>query len=706
MNLSSTLKALTPLIIMTIITLSCSEDKINRKELVSRHHILNTSKDSLNTLTVGNGNFAYTVDITGMQSFPMNYAGGISLGTFSNWGWHSFDNKQNYQHAQVYKSYQVEDREVTYIHQYTDSSNMEQVECSNWLRENPHRLHLGLIGLEIIKRNGDKISLEDIQNPVQELNLWEGKITSRFEIENIPVLIRTVCHPKLDLLSYQIESELISKGQLFIKLHFPAPSSKWKNEFIFDQNESHQTEIVEQKPQLLTIKRTLDTNNYFTHINIHGEYLKRSQHEILFIPERTENNIEFSCLFSEQKQDSIQYDYPSTESAVAESWEKYWKTGGVVDFSKCTDTRAKELERRVVLSQYLMKVNCSGTLPPQETGLTMNSWYGKFHLEMHWWHSAQFVLWNRSELLENQMQYYSDIKHLAKARAERQGYIGVRWPKMTGPDGIDSPSPIATYLIWQQPHPIWFAEALYQTNDNKQEILNKYQEIVFKTADFMASFTLYDSLKDRYILPPPIIPAQERFKPETTTNPAFELAYWYWGLKTAIAWSERLHIEPNPVWKDVFQKLSKLPTKDGLYLFTEDANDSYENQKYLTDHPIILGCLGMLPETEMIDRAIMHRTFDTVMNAWHWKETWGWDFPLTAMNAAELGEYNIAIDALFMDVQTNTFLLNGHNYQNEGLPIYLPGNGALLTAVAKMCVHNQFPKNGRWNVRWENLWDF
>ena len=31
----------------------------------------------------------------------------------------------------------------------------------------------------------------------------------------------------------------------------------------------------------------------------------------------------------------------------------FWEVGGVVDFSECTDPRAKELERRTVLSQYL-----------------------------------------------------------------------------------------------------------------------------------------------------------------------------------------------------------------------------------------------------------------------------------------------------------------------------------------------------------------
>jgi hypothetical protein len=84
-------------------------------------------------------------------------------------------------------------------------------------------------------------------------------------------------------------------------------------------------------------------------------------------------------------------------------------TGGAVDFSECTDPRAFELERRVVLSQYLTRVQCSGSLPPSETGLTYNSWYGKFHLEMHWWHAVHFALWQREQILERQMDYYRSI---------------------------------------------------------------------------------------------------------------------------------------------------------------------------------------------------------------------------------------------------------------------------------------------------------
>src|SRR5690606_40236448 len=60
------------------------------------------------------------------------------------------------------------------------------------------------------------------------------------------------------------------------------------------------------------------------------------------------------------------------------------------------------------------------------------------------------------------------------------------------------------------------------------------------------------------------------------------------------------------------------------------------------------------------------------------------DYPMMAMNAARLNMPEKAVNALFMDLQKNTYLPNGHNYQDDRLRIYLPGNGGLLTAVAMM----------------------
>lgn len=117
--------------------------------------------------------------------------------------------------------------------------------------------------------------------------------------------------------------------------------------------------------------------------------------------------------------------------------------------------------------------------------------------------------WGWEAVLEKQMNYYRTIYERALQTSEHQGYKGVRWPKMVGPDGRESPSTVGTYLIWQQPHFIFFSELLYVNSDNKENVLQKYKDLIFSTADLMASYAWYDTTLDRYVLGPVLIPAQE-----------------------------------------------------------------------------------------------------------------------------------------------------------------------------------------------------
>ena len=100
----------------------------------------------------------------------------------------------------------------------------------------------------------------------------------------------------------------------------------------------------------------------------------------------------------------------------------YWQTSGVIDFSSCTDPRASLLERRVVLSQYLLRSQEAQNYPPAETGLTYNTWYGKYHLEMVMWHSFHYALWNKAAyLLEKQLKWYKTAVPMARDIASQTG---------------------------------------------------------------------------------------------------------------------------------------------------------------------------------------------------------------------------------------------------------------------------------------------
>ncbi len=690
--------------VIILFIVSCNDDvKIDRFALVSRHNISNTIIDSLNSLSVGNGQFAFTVDVTGLQTFPEFYSKGISLGTMSNWGWHTEGNPENYNLSDVYRSYKVHGRDVEYVHQFRGGEGGRRAAATDWLRANPHRIHLGMIGLQVFKKDGTEITINDIHNNLQVLNLWTGTIESNFTIEGIPVRVITVCHPTRDMISAKITSRLIGENRLKIRIHFPLGTSL-PNGYDFNSPGKHATKIIAGNAEETLFERSQDSDHYYVKVLHKNGVLKEAAQHLYYVePNPADSVFEFSCDFSKTLINNELDDFSQAEEAGKTGWKNFWMSGGAIDFSGCTDTRAPELERRVVLSRYLTRIQCSGSLPPAETGLTYNSWFGKFHLEMHWWHATHFVLWQHEEILEKQMQYYLNIFENARHTAQHQGYSGVRWPKMTDPDGRESPSTVGTYLIWQQPHPIFFAELLYRNSKNKEEILNKYKDLVFETAEFMASYAWYDSTNNRYTLGPILIPAQESLNKETTVNPTFELVYWYWGLKTALEWQKRFGQEINPLWVDVTKKISKLPVQDDLYLCSEDTKDSYQNPRYMSDHPIVSGISGVLPETKLVDNKVLGNSLDTIMKKWNWRSAWGWDFPMLAMSAASIGRSEQAIDFLMMDAPKNRYLLNGHNYQDARLAIYLPGNGGLLTAVAKMCVMDQFPHNGKWKVKWENL---
>ena len=682
----------------------CKPDPgIDRFTLVTRHNIENSVIDSLNSLSVGNGEFAFTVDITGLQTFPEFYSKGISLGTMSDWGWHTWPNPRNFRLEDNYKTYYVHGKPVNYVHQFSASEDSLKAEASTWLRTNPHRIHLGMIGLYMTNKDGTETGVNDINNPVQKLNLWDGEIDSRFQVEGIPVHVTTICHPDKDMISVRISSGLIAEKRFCLKIHFPLGVSS-PGGYDFNEPERHNTRVLANGNSETLFEREQDSDRYYVKVlHKNSDFREGAKHLYYFIPSGADTLIEFSCQFSKTQINNSLESFSQVEEASRNSWKAFWTTGGAVDLSGCTDPRAFELERRIILSQYLTRIQCSGSLPPAETGLTYNSWFGKFHLEMHWWHAVHFALWQREKVLEKQMNYYFTIFEKAGQTAEYQRYEGVRWPKMTSPDGRESPSTVGTYLIWQQPHIIFFSELLYQNRANKKEILEKYEKLVFASADFMSSYAWFDSTDHRYTLGPDLIPAQESLRLETTVNPVFELAYWYWGLKTALEWKKRLNLDPDPRWIDITENLSKLPVRDGVYLCSEDTKDSYLNPRYISDHPIVSGILGVLPETKLVDRKILGNTLDTIVKKWNWRSTWGWDFPMLAMSAGSIGRGEQAIDFLMMDESKNRYLLNGHNYQDARLAIYLPGNGGLLTAVAKMCVSDQFPHNGKWNVKWENL---
>jgi protein-glucosylgalactosylhydroxylysine glucosidase len=680
---------------------------IDRHALVTRHNVEVTRFDPESPLTVGNGEFAFTVDVTGLQTFPEAYEQTIPLGTLSQWGWHTAPNPSAWSIDRFgFTTFDSHGRAVG----YADIPGERTPEIE-WLRANPHRLHLGRIGFRLTRADGSAATPADLTDIRQTLDLWNGVITSRFRFDGQPVEVMTVCHPALDAVGVRVASRLVDTGRIAIELRFPygtgqATAADWS------KPGAHSTVLSRPGPAEARFARRLDGDTYHASANWWpgGSLTEAGPHAFVLAGAPGSESLELTVAFTREQMTGPVPAPDATRLAARAHWNRFWSTGGAIDLSGSTDPRWTELERRIVLSQYLTAIQCAGRFPPQETGLTFNSWEGKFHLEMHWWHAAHFALWDRLPLLERGLGYYESILPKARAAAARQGYAGARWPKMTSPTGDESPSSVGPFLVWQQPHPIFYAELAYRQRRDRAT-LEKFRAIVFETAEFMASFPAWDAAGQRFVLGPPLQCAQETYPKERTSNCAFELSYWTWGLQTAQAWRERLGLPREARWDAVLRGLAAPAVADGRYLFAETAPDTYTNPRWATDHPSVVAALGVLPGAG-IDRAAMSRTFDWIWTHWNWPTTWGWDYPMMAMAAARLGKPELAVDALLMDTPKNVYRANGHNHQRPGLTIYLPGNGALLYAVAMMAAGWDgapevqapgFPRDGRWVIRWEGL---
>jgi len=685
--------------------------EIDRIALVRRHNLSFTKADVMNVLTVGNGNFAFGMDITGLQTFEAEYNSGIPLSTMSHWGWHDQLNPKGYVPAD-YPYTRIKDcqgREVPYLMvKHTPELEAE----ANFLYALTTRINLGKVALLLTHPDGKPVSLGEIENPRQSLDLWTGVAESRFTLDDKPVRVVTCCHGERDQIGVRIESPLISSGNLKALIGYPYASRAWNgNGADWSQPNAYETRMSRNGKNRVDFHCILDATQYDSAVVWKGEAELTPSQPHQYTLASASPVLEFIVAFSPVSLGRELPDYSKTIASSENHWSHYWTKGGVVDLSESRDERWNELERRIVLSQYLIHINSSGELPPQETGLTCNSWYGKFHLEMHWWHAAHFALWGRPELLERSLPFYERILPAAKARAAFQGFKGARWPKSCGPSGYQAPQDIEACLVWQQPHQIMYAELAYQAHPYRYT-LELYKDRVFQTAEFLSSFAERAPNSKYYQLGPPIMGAGEVYSDYPHQwNPTFELAYFHWALNIAQLWRERLGLPAEPHWEEVKNHLSPLTVRDGLYVESETDPHTFDTPGQAVSHPCLVAPLGIL-DGAMTNRETMRRTIDQIKTKWNWDTTWGWDYPMLAMTAARLGDPKLALEFLLLKVTKNTYLPNGHNFQGGPLPLYLPGNGGLLYAIALMAAGWRggpkkhapgFPDDGSWGVKHEGL---
>lgn len=762
-------------ILLTTSMVLAAEAAIDRRALVGRHAIDWT--ELRGEVPLGNGEFCFNVDATGLQTFGGN--------TMSHWAWHSAPLPRGCTPADVPPTGTVERGRI----QGPMRKAAERPELDGWMFRNPHPINLARV--RFVRGHGRELSASEVRVQSRQFDLWTGRHVSRFEVDGQTVVVETWVHPVLSQVAVRAQSPLLAEGRLAVTIDFPYPSANHSQPWVGDWNrpQSHTTEwSLAEHERTVELRRTADAAVYLagvtwgagaafgpwptpprprltilsarfgrgaTWVDVTDKISAAVQDDgLLFTPSyeqlgdplpgqpkqlelsyaldgepkrieaaegqaveiqpsmgrhsfrlagNGEGLLEFVCGFSSDRLGSMP-GVEETKDAAVRHWEQFWRTGGAVDLSGSRDPRWRELERRIVLSQYHMAAQSAGSWPSAENGLMgVDFWSSQFHMEMIWWHLAHYGLWDRWPLAERALECYRKFLPVARQLAQQFDYPGAKWGKQVGPEGRTAPWDGSFALHWQQPHPIFFAELEYRLRPGKQT-LEKWAEVIFETAEYMAAFPTRDA-EGVYHLQPIMPPSEQGF----TRDTVFDLAYWRWGLDQAQRWRERMGLARQAHWDEVRAHLAPLPTRDGWYVHSAEWNDTYSKRAW--EHPDPIGVLGMLPPMEGVDGATAHRTTRKVWETWDWTKCWGWDFPWMAMAAARVGEPEIAVEALLKEAG------NKNRYDPRGVNLggpcpYLPGNGGLLYAVAMMAAgwdgapdrHAPgFPQDGRWVIQWEGL---
>jgi protein-glucosylgalactosylhydroxylysine glucosidase len=310
-------KSFSLLILLFIILSSCTENaQINRFPLTVRYSEINTGIDTLNALAVGNDGFYFVVDVTGLQTFPDYYSKGNQLCTLSNWG--------------------VPDK--------TTFSGCHR---------NQQRFQLGMIGLVILKNDGSEISIADIEQPVQKLNLWTGKVDSKFTVEGIPCHLELFCHPDFDLISVKVSSELMKMKRLKIKISFLQNISSLPGHN-YNSLDIATTDILSDTNNMAIFKRTQDNQIYNLIIWKNSAELKQVSEYLYYLePDFRDSVYSFSCQFLNDSGTGRIQNFGETEVASKKSWKKFWFNIGVNDSSEITNNKT---EHGSYLAKYFMRI--------------------------------------------------------------------------------------------------------------------------------------------------------------------------------------------------------------------------------------------------------------------------------------------------------------------------------------------------------------
>ena len=290
-------------------------DTIDRHAVVSRHNPSVTNVNTSEVAVLGNGAFALSIDVTGLQTLNGTYSGvpnasspfqcncpahadvSFPLMTSADWAWHSFkppgspgskaDPFAEPQYGSFWDRWRVSSNRSAMRESWMPTGSAaagpsrkgpddpDLRAAMEWRGSNPHRFSLGQIALRKLDSQGMTVPIdaEEVSAINQTLNVWAGLAHSRFELGGEPVVVDTVVHGKADLVSTRVETPLLVTGSLGVALSFGGGTGA-KSGANWTIEGAHRSEIVVERSgsNSVLLRRTLDYDSYFVRVSFSSGY--------------------------------------------------------------------------------------------------------------------------------------------------------------------------------------------------------------------------------------------------------------------------------------------------------------------------------------------------------------------------------------------------------------------------------------------------
>jgi|GEM_PF-2599 len=308
------------------------EGRIDREALVRRSSPVLHEIAPREALSVGNGNFSFTVDITGLQTLDAHYyeSAQMRLGTSARWA----------------------------VFDVTGESLLTTDTAQPHSAATGANLHSSLGQLGLVDERGRALRVEDFSEIEQRLDLWHGELVSRFQWKGFPVEVSTIAHPENDAVALRVKSPALEEGRLRVALDFlPREHAGGSGvEAVADAKAgpaTYTTQRIERGRRRADFVRQGGELSYYTVLGwSDGGRLENpvqasasgagsaanardSAHRFILRPAHREDVLELTLEFSRVPLGPTHRlaSWRTTRAAAARHWQSFWQTSTETDFS-------------------------------------------------------------------------------------------------------------------------------------------------------------------------------------------------------------------------------------------------------------------------------------------------------------------------------------------------------------------------------------